>query len=153
MAGFIYIMSNPAFASGLIKIGKSDRDPDEFRKNELEGTGVPEPFNVEYYPFVDDHHRIEKELHETFGHARANKQREFLSIQIEKVIKEIKRICEVRYEVDRYSALRVEQLKEESERVLRARRERAARLDEEERRRLDERQRRRSATSGNPHSE
>jgi hypothetical protein len=76
MAGFIYIMSNPSFVSGRIKIGKSDRDPEEFRKSELDGTAVPEPFKVEY-AFVDDHHTLERTLHKTFDYARANKQREF----------------------------------------------------------------------------
>jgi hypothetical protein len=103
MAGFIYIMSNPSFASGRIKIGKSDRDPEEFRKVELDVTSVPEPFKVEYYAFVDDHHRLERILHETFSHARANKQREFFDVPVREVIQEIKRIAQIRYEMDRYT--------------------------------------------------
>ena len=39
--GFIYIMSNPSFADGKIKIGKSQKDP-SFRREELNSTGVPE---------------------------------------------------------------------------------------------------------------
>ena len=37
-------MSNPSFSDGRIKIGKSNRDPDTYRKDELDSTGVPEPF-------------------------------------------------------------------------------------------------------------
>ena len=48
MAGFVYIMSNPSFADGRIKIGKSDRDPEEIGKPALNSTGEPEPFKVEY---------------------------------------------------------------------------------------------------------
>jgi T5orf172 domain len=103
MAGFIYIMSNPSFVSGRIKIGKSDRDPEEFRKFELDGTSVPEPFEVEYYAYVDDHHRIERSLHRTFGYARANKQREFFDVPVWKVVEEIKNIAEIKFEADNYT--------------------------------------------------
>jgi Meiotically Up-regulated Gene 113 (MUG113) protein len=103
MAGFIYIMSNPSFVSGRIKIGKSDRDPEEFRKFELDGTSVPEPFKVEYYAFVDDHHTLERRLHKTFNHVRANKQREFFDVPIEEVIKEIKKTTQIILETDNYT--------------------------------------------------
>ena len=59
MAGFVYIMSNPSFADGRIKIGKSDRDPEEFRKSELNSTGVPEPFKVEYSAYCPSSYKLE----------------------------------------------------------------------------------------------
>lgn len=43
MAGFVYVISNPAFPN-LLKIGKSDRDPSVYITKELESDGVPEPF-------------------------------------------------------------------------------------------------------------
>jgi hypothetical protein len=86
MAGFIYIMSNPSFADGRIKIGKSDRDPEEFRKFELETTGVPEPFVVEYYAFVENHHDVEKLLHKSFELQRPNSQREFFAVPVVDVV-------------------------------------------------------------------
>ena len=42
MAGFIYVMSNPAFPD-LIKIGKSKKDPTTDRVSELNQTGVAIP--------------------------------------------------------------------------------------------------------------
>ena len=42
MAGFIYVMSNPAFPD-LIKIGKSKKDPTTDRVSELNQTGVASP--------------------------------------------------------------------------------------------------------------
>jgi hypothetical protein len=42
MKGWIYIMSNPTFADGRIKISMSSKDPVE-RKSELESSGLPEP--------------------------------------------------------------------------------------------------------------
>tara|TARA_A100001015_G_C14355920_1_gene468566 strand:+ start:320 stop:514 length:195 start_codon:yes stop_codon:yes gene_type:complete len=50
--GFIYIMSNPSFTDGKIKIGKSQKDP-ALRKEELNTTGLPEPFELEYYALVE----------------------------------------------------------------------------------------------------
>ena len=58
MSGFIYVMTNPAFPD-LIKIGKSQKDPTTDRVNELNQTGVPEPFKVEYYAFVGDENKFE----------------------------------------------------------------------------------------------
>jgi hypothetical protein len=43
LAGFVYVMSNPAFPD-RIKIGKSKKDPTTDRVNELNQTGVPEAY-------------------------------------------------------------------------------------------------------------
>jgi hypothetical protein len=51
MAGFVYILSNSAFLH-FIKIGKSERNPVDFRIAELYTTSVPQQFVVEYYAFV-----------------------------------------------------------------------------------------------------
>ena len=48
MNGFLYIMSNDSFKESLLKIGKSSRHPESFRKRELATTGVPGKFWVEY---------------------------------------------------------------------------------------------------------
>jgi hypothetical protein len=81
MAGFVYIMSNPAFPD-LIKIGKSKKDPTTDRVNELNQTGVPEPFKVEYYAFVSDENLLEKLIHENFKSSRPNKNRDFFSVSL-----------------------------------------------------------------------
>lgn len=79
MAGFIYIMSNPAFPD-LLKIGKSKKDPTQDRVSELNQTGVPEPFRVEYYAFVENEDALETLAHKHFSAKRPNKKREFFSI-------------------------------------------------------------------------
>lgn len=40
-------MSNSSLKDERIKIGKSKSDPNEFRKEELYSTGLPEPLVVE----------------------------------------------------------------------------------------------------------
>jgi hypothetical protein len=79
LAGFIYIMSNPAFPD-LLKIGKSKKDPTQDRVSELNQTGVPEPFRVEYYAFVENEDALETLAHIYFSAKRPNKKREFFSI-------------------------------------------------------------------------
>ena len=76
MAGFIYIMSNPAYS--LIKIGKSAKDPTRDRASELYQTGVPEPMKVEYYALIEDENLLERLVHKRFAAERPNKNREFL---------------------------------------------------------------------------
>jgi len=93
MAGFVYIMSNPAFADGRIKIGKSDRDPEEFRRNELNSTGVPEPFRVEYSAYVVNHHKLELAVHQYFDSQRPNKNREFFTCSIYDAITAIQKLA------------------------------------------------------------
>lgn len=87
------MMSNPSF-EGLLKIGKSDRDPTEFRAEELYSTGVPQPFNVEWYGFVNDHHSIEKKVHSHLGQNRENKSREFFRVSIDDAVRSIKKVAQ-----------------------------------------------------------
>ncbi len=92
MSGFIYIMSNPSFVDGLIKIGQSDRDPMTYRKAELETTGVPEPFVVEYYAFVQYHHSLEKQVHRNLSHKRNTRNREFFNASVPEAINLIREL-------------------------------------------------------------
>ena len=101
MAGFVYIMSNPAFPN-LIKIGKSSKDPTTDRVNELNQTGVPEPFKVEYYAFVEDQGHLEQKIHEFYRSQRPNKNREFFSVDCAEAINTIRNMAgnssQIKYE-------------------------------------------------------
>lgn len=89
MAGFIYIMSNPSFKDGLVKIGKSDRDP-SIRSSELYTTGVPGSFNIEYYAFVADHNSLEMLVHKKLAQYRFNESREFFTCPVPIIIEYIR---------------------------------------------------------------
>ena len=103
MAGFIYIMSNPAFPN-LLKIGKSKKDPTTDRVNELNQTGVPEPFKVEYYAFVEDEDYLERVVHQKFASQRPNKNREFFNVETHEAINAIRLLA------NQTSALKYEQV-------------------------------------------
>ena len=110
MAGFIYIMSNPAFPN-LLKIGKSKKDPTTDRVNELNQTGVPEPFKVEYYAFVEDEDYLERVVHQKFASQRPNKSREFFSVKVEDAINTIRLLA------NQKSSLKYEQINAEGDLV------------------------------------
>lgn len=85
--GFIYVMINPSL-EGMVKIGKSSRDP-KLRAIELSSaTGVPTPFIVAYQIFVNDTNHIEKLLHTFFEEKnyKISDNREFFSAPLSEVI-------------------------------------------------------------------
>lgn len=86
-------MSNPAFPN-LIKIGKSRKDPTTDRVTELNQTGVPQPFKVEYYALVENENYLEQELHEFYDSQRPNKSREFFSVDCSEAIETIRSLSE-----------------------------------------------------------
>jgi hypothetical protein len=97
MAGFIYVLSNPAF-DGLLKIGKSAVDPAEERVAALYSTGVPAPFKLEFYAFVENYDEVEREVHRILAESRPNPSREFFCISVTDVVEVIRYASEVIYE-------------------------------------------------------
>jgi hypothetical protein len=97
MKGWIYIMSNSSFSDGRIKIGMSSKDPIE-RKSELESSGVPEPFVIEYKALVDDYQKVEKRVHSRLEKYRPNIKREFFNCTILEAILAIRSIADISFE-------------------------------------------------------
>lgn len=78
--GYVYALSNPSMP-GLLKIGKTTRDPDS-RALELYQTGVPTPFVVEdiwHSPDCDD---LERRAHNHFSDHRVSTSREFFTVSL-----------------------------------------------------------------------
>lgn len=80
--GFVYILSNPSF-DGILKIGKSDADPEKIRMKELQTTGVPTPFVLEWSCLVLDPLQVEKDVHAKFERERTSANREFFKMPID----------------------------------------------------------------------
>ena len=139
MAGFIYVMSNPAFPH-LIKIGKTKKDPTQDRVSELNHTGVPEPFQVEYYAFVENEDALEQLTHQHFSAQRPNMKREFFNLDCAIAINTIRDLAM------RHSPIKFEEVFYVSPDELKAKKERARLEAENESARLEaekvERQRR-----------
>lgn len=77
--GYVYILTNPAMP-GLIKIGKTRLNPED-RANQLQTTGVPRGFQVEYACHTPDPEAVEQAMHVAFGPRRVNDRREFFEIE------------------------------------------------------------------------
>jgi len=113
--GFIYVMSNPSFSDGQIKIGKSMNDP-SFRKDNLNSTSLPEPFIIEYFALVDDYDAVELQVHSKLADYRPNKNREFFKCSIPEAILVIRELSNVKYEEVFYkSPEEIKELEEEEE--------------------------------------
>ena len=99
MIGFIYVMSNPAHP-GLVKIGQTSKDPD-IRRHNLNSTGVPEDFKLEYRALANDYLRLEKEIHQKLNNSRYRQDREFFEISVQEAISTIRKIAGERIESQR----------------------------------------------------
>jgi hypothetical protein len=85
--GYIYVMVNPSM-EGLVKIGKTTREP-EFRAKELsQATGVATPFYVAFNIFVSDCHSAEEYVHAVLEHKgfRNTANREFFQMPLSQAI-------------------------------------------------------------------
>lgn len=84
--GYLYILSNESMP-GMVKIGRTERQP-EVRSQELRTTGVPQPFKLEHFVFVDDCVSAELEIHVLLEHKgfRTSPDREFFGIPVAEAI-------------------------------------------------------------------
>jgi hypothetical protein len=80
----VYILRNEAMP-GLIKIGRTSGDL-AARMKQLYTTGVPVPFQCIYAVMLPDVAEVEKALHFAFGGQRLNENREFFTVEPERVI-------------------------------------------------------------------
>ena len=83
--GYIYCLSNPLY-NGIYKVGMTENDP-KVRKEQLNTTGVPLPFKIEFAKKVKDYKEKEKLLHKLLTQygERINPRREFFKISLEEI--------------------------------------------------------------------
>lgn len=87
-SGFVYLLVNSAMP-GLVKIGKTDRDP-EARARELSSTtGVPSSFVVVHSVFVINCSELERTIHRKLDYCREHRRREFFRISVSEAIQVI----------------------------------------------------------------
>lgn len=90
MSGFIYILSNESMP-GLLKIGYTERHPKE-RLRELQSTGVPTPFKLEFAVWSKSATWIERLAHREVK-GRQNQNREFFKVNIKDAAEVISELC------------------------------------------------------------
>jgi hypothetical protein len=95
MKGYIYILINPSIP-GMVKIGKTERDPST-RVSELSSaTGVPQKFILVYQREVNDCDFIERSIHSelTERGVRFATNREFFEIEVTEAINFVINLCD-----------------------------------------------------------
>jgi tetratricopeptide (TPR) repeat protein len=80
-SGYIYVLYNPS-ANGVVKIGKTQRNPDERAKELSSATGVPTPFVVVYQSLFQDCDKAELFIHTRLDKYRLSENREFFQLPI-----------------------------------------------------------------------
>ena len=95
MDGFIYILSNPEFKG--LKIGQSSKHPEERRKELSSETGVPAPYKIEYYAFVENYESVERQIHSKLDSHRPRKYKEHFTCSVPEAIIVIEDIANVKY--------------------------------------------------------
>lgn len=89
--GYIYILQNPSLSESHLKIGRTERDPEQ-RAAEISGsTGVPTPFEVVWWSESVDCHLAETLLHHELAPYRTNTTREFFDLELNDAIQVARR--------------------------------------------------------------
>lgn len=86
-------MSNPSFKPNQYKIGYTDNTPDVRAKQLSRGTGVPQPFVVEFGFYCFNAKSAEGEIHRALGDCRINDDREFFLINLQDAKDIVENIC------------------------------------------------------------
>jgi hypothetical protein len=114
MKGWVYIISNPAMP-GLIKVGHSTKDP-ELRARELNHTGSPHPYIVEYEMLIEEPFRVEQQVHKALVSCRERK--EWFRCLAEEAVAVIQRVIEgkaINETFKRVERKRAERIRKEQE--------------------------------------
>lgn len=85
MDGYIYVLINPSMP-GLVKIGRTTRNPESREKELSQATGVPTPFIMVYYKYFVDCQFAEEYIHNVLSEFRITHNREFFDVPIYEVI-------------------------------------------------------------------
>tara|TARA_Y100000748_G_C15494446_1_gene487711 strand:- start:1949 stop:2851 length:903 start_codon:yes stop_codon:yes gene_type:complete len=117
--GFIYILSNTAF--NTLKIGRTSKAPDERRKELSSETGVPAPYKIEYYAFVENYESVERQVHLKLDSCRPQKNKEHFTCSVPEAIIVIEDNANIKYKEVFYKSpedIQREKSRQENERVL-----------------------------------
>ena len=85
--GWVYVLTNPSMP-GLVKVGKTERDPDDRMAELSSATGVPTPFELAYKAFFPSCSAAEDAVHAALGGRgyRVSTSREFFKIALAEAI-------------------------------------------------------------------
>lgn len=98
MKGWVYVISNKAM-HGLVKVGFSMNDPEK-RAEELNHTGSPHPYSVEYEVLIEEPYEIEQATHRLLSSRHEGK--EWFRCSAEEAVAAIKQVTGPRIITETY---------------------------------------------------
>lgn len=98
MKGWVYVISNNAM-HGLVKVGFSMNDPEK-RAEELNHTGTPHPYVVEYEVLIEEPYKIEQAAHKLLSSKHEGK--EWFRCSSEEAVAAIKQVSGPRIITETY---------------------------------------------------
>jgi hypothetical protein len=97
-SGYVYLLYNPS-TEGLVKIGKTTKDPEDRAKELSAATGVPTPFIVAYKAFFQDCTGAETFVHTLLNEKKISGKKEFFRTSVTDAVNAILQ-AEKRYSVN-----------------------------------------------------
>lgn len=88
--GYVYVLINPSM-EGLVKVGKTNKEPNERSLELSKATGVPTPFVVAYYSFFENCSEVETYVHTSLERKgyKVSANKEFFNAPLNEVIETI----------------------------------------------------------------
>lgn len=115
--GWVYVLTNPSFRDGIIKIGFTNKPTPQERAQELsKHTGVPTEFIVVYAVKVPNAHSVETQVHRILQDKRARDNREFFDCTVAQAVQTIQSVAgrSVVAKIDNRKAIKQNRLPEQT---------------------------------------
>lgn len=84
-SGYVYVLTNSS-TNGIVKIGKTQKSPDERARALSTASGVPAPFVVVYQAYFQDCYKAEQFVHSKLEKFRVSNNREFFQVAIHEAV-------------------------------------------------------------------
>lgn len=85
MMGYVYVLSNDSYKDEVLKIGRTEKNPEDRARELSKDTGVPLPFNVKHYFQTSKHVELENYIHKKLEKQRLNGGREFFKTTLKEI--------------------------------------------------------------------
>ncbi len=86
---YIYILSNDSLKRDYLKIGFTEKTPNERAMSLSKSSSIPSNFKVEYKKIVNDKRAVETRIQLLLSKYRISKNKEFFKINLEKAVKAV----------------------------------------------------------------
>jgi hypothetical protein len=94
-AGYVYVLTNPSMP-GLVKIGRTVREPSVRVRELTQSTNMPTPFRLRFHIRAADAVAVEASVHALLKDRRVRRNREFFRVGIEEAEQAVRSVAGAR---------------------------------------------------------